>query len=604
MRTRRVSAVLLFVIALLSGTVAVFAGRTQSATIAGQVSTTDREAAPVRRAVVTLTGGNIPSNLSAVTDDEGRFRFVDLMPGRYTLSVAKAGYLTTTYGATRPGRPGVSLALGAGQSIDVRLPLARGAVITGTVRDDFGHPVSAVRVSVTRAALASGDGGYRASADTLLTDDRGVYRAYGLMPDEYIVAAVPRAAGGVRLAAGEFDQQSRALEQRQAGGAGGAGGSTAAIKASEAERENVALAPTFYPGTVIAANAGRIRVAAGDVQTGIDIVLAPVRVSRVSGMIVGAGDIDPRRIMPELVRQGPPQPGIFEPQLSGPARDGRFSFADVIPGRYTLRSATGPNVLMASDDARTASSINANVPSLFAIAEFDVMGTDITGVTLALRPATTVSGRLVFATSSTKPPAPTSIRVGLARAGRLADGQPAGGRGGVGLPYAFPRDTGSFELVGVIPGEYTVVAPASGGWRLQSVMSGGRDLLDVPLVVDGSAQSVTDVVVTYTDRRSELAGTLTTSSGQPASEFTVIAFPADRRYWRPGARRIKTARPASNGAFSIMDLPTGEYLVAALTDFDPSDLLQRDYLEQVLPAGVKIVIVDGQQTRQDLRIAR
>lgn len=602
MRARRVSTALLVVTVLLSGTVAVFAGRGQSATISGQVVTADRDAAPIRRAIVTLTGGSIRSNLSAVTDDDGRFRFVDLVPGRYTLSVAKAGYLTMTHGATRPGRPGVSLALSAGQQIDVRLPLPKGAVITGTVRDEFGQPVSSVRVNVIRAALASGGSGYRASADTLLTDDRGVYRAYGLMPDEYVVAAVPRSGSGTRLGDGEFDAQSRALEVRQTGAAGG---SNAAGNPPAVEQESVAFAPTFFPSTVIATNAGRIRVAPGEEHTGIDIVLAPVRVSKVSGVIVGGGDIDPRRMMPRLVRQGPALPGIFEPLLSGPSRDGRFSVERVVPGRYTLLVATGPGAMMASEDARSASTINQDVPALFAIAEFDVTGADITGLTLSLRPATTMSGRLVFAPSSAEPPAPSSIRVGLARAGPGDDGQGGGGRGGgVALPSAFARDDGSFELVGVIPGEYTVVAPVTAGWRLHSVMSGGRDLIDVPLVVDGSAQQMADVLITYTDRRSELAGTLTTSTGQPATEFTVIAFPVDRRYWRPGARRIKTARPATNGAFSIMDLPAGEYLVAALTDFDQSDLMQGDYLEPIVLAAVKVVIADGQRTRQDLRIAR
>lgn len=596
------STAVLFVAALLSGTVAVFAGRAESATISGQVVTTDRDAAPIRRAIVTLTGGNIPSNLSAVTDDGGRFRFVDLVPGRYTLSVAKAGYLTMTHGATRPGRPGVSLALSAGQQVDVRLPLPKGAVITGTVRDEFGQPVSAVRVNVIRAALVGGGSGYRASADTLLTDDRGVYRAYGLMPDEYVVAAVPRSGSGTRLADGEFDSQARALEQRQTGAAGG---SNAAGNPSAPEQESVAFAPTFFPGTVIATNAGRVRVAPGEEHTGIDIVLAPVRVSKVSGVIVGGGEIDPRRMMPSLVRQGPALPGIFEPLLSGPNREGRFTAERVVPGRYTLLVATGHGAMMVSEDARSASTINKDVPSLFASAEFDVTGADITGLTLSLRPATTISGRLVFGPSNAKPPSPSSIRVGLARADPGVDGQAGSGRGGgVALPSAFPRDDGSFELAGVIPGEYSLVAPATAGWRLHSVMSGGRDLLDVPLVVDGSAQQVADVLITYTDRRSELAGTLTTSTGQPASEFTVIAFPVERSYWRPGARRIKTARPATNGAFSIMDLPAGDYLVAALTDFDPSDLLQGDYLEQIVSAGIKVVIADAQQTRQDLRIAR
>jgi hypothetical protein len=132
----------------------------------------------------------------------------------------------------------------------------------------------------------------------------------------------------------------------------------------------------------------------------------------------------------------------------------------------------------------------------------------------------------------------------------------------------------------------------------------GRDLLDDQLEISGVSADITDAVVTFVDARSELAGSLTAVSGQPASEFTVLAFPVDRSYWRPGARRIKTARPASDGAFSIMDLPAGEYFLAALTDADPRDLQDQAFLEQVVGASVKITVIDGQKVRQDLRIAR
>jgi hypothetical protein len=600
-RARRVPLALLLLTGLLTGTAGPLAGRAQSATITGQVMTSEADASPVRRAIVTLTGGNLVSNLSAVADDQGRFRFVDLAPGRYSLSVAKAGYLTTAYGARRPGRPGVSLTLVSGQQLDVRIALPKGAVITGTVRDEFGQPAADIRVTVSSAALVRAQGGFRSPADTLLTDDRGVYRAYGLMPDEYVVSAVPQSATGTRLASGEFDARVRGLEQRQTGNPN----ASAPPGAISEEPERVSFAPTFFPGTVIAANAGRVSVAAGEERSGVDIPLVPVRTARVSGAIVGHGDIEPQRIRPALVVQGPPQPGLFNPSLTGPAADGSFSFANVTPGRYTLLAATGQGAMMSSVDGRSGSTINPGVRSLFATVELDVTGADISGVTLSLRPALTISGRVVFAGSGTKPPAPQSVRVSLARSGQNPDAIAMGGRGGGGMspPSADVSETGRFELVGVIPGEYTVAATAPSGWRLRSVMTAGRDLLDLPLALDGSLPGADDVVITFSDRRSELTGTLVTATGQPASEFTVIAFPVDRTYWRPGARRIKVARPASNGAFSILDLPAGEYLIAALTDFDPFDLALPGYLEQVLPAGVKVTIIDGEQTRQDLRIS-
>jgi hypothetical protein len=132
----------------------------------------------------------------------------------------------------------------------------------------------------------------------------------------------------------------------------------------------------------------------------------------------------------------------------------------------------------------------------------------------------------------------------------------------------------------------------------------GRDILDLPLEVDGSSLELPEVVVTFTDRRTELGGTLSTTSGQPPSEFVVVAFPSEREYWRRDARRIKSVRPASDGAFSFADLPPGDYLIGAVTDADPDEWQQASFLEQLVPASVKVTIGEGQKVRQDLRIAR
>ena len=109
---------------------------------------------------------------------------------------------------------------------------------------------------------------------------------------------------------------------------------------------------------------------------------------------------------------------------------------------------------------------------------------------------------------------------------------------------------------------------------------------------------------TFDKQYNELAGTLTSPDGAPASECIVVVFPADESYWRPGARRVRSTRPASDGAFTVVDLPAGEYLIAALGEVDPDEWQQPDFLRQLVPAAVKVTIADGQTTRQDLRISR
>ena len=78
-------------------------GVTGTGVIAGMVVSHDAAApAPVRRAVVTLTGTGIPAPLQSTTDDAGRFAMTELPGGRFTLTVEKPGF-DPCYGAFGPG---------------------------------------------------------------------------------------------------------------------------------------------------------------------------------------------------------------------------------------------------------------------------------------------------------------------------------------------------------------------------------------------------------------------------------------------------------------------------------------------------------------------
>ena len=155
--------------------------------------------APVRRAIVTVSGDGAIGGRSAITDEAGRFAIAQLPAGRYTISAIKAGYLTTAFGAKRPGRTGVSQALASGDRVAIELRMSRGAVLGGTVTDERGAPAAGVRVT----AMDMRDQGISGpnAGQFVRTDDRGAFRIFGLAPGEYVIAAVSSPVGSGRSCA-------------------------------------------------------------------------------------------------------------------------------------------------------------------------------------------------------------------------------------------------------------------------------------------------------------------------------------------------------------------------------------------------------------------
>jgi hypothetical protein len=158
--------------------------------IAGSVTMTG-STQPARKVRVSLSGAELRGGRTAVTDDEGRFSFTGLPPGRYNLSANKPGHVTVSYGQRRPGRPGTPIQLSDGQKFQADLQIPRGSVITGTVLDENGEPAPQTQVRVMRVVVQNGRRTLQGSNGST-TDDRGIYRAFGLLPGEYVVCATPR----------------------------------------------------------------------------------------------------------------------------------------------------------------------------------------------------------------------------------------------------------------------------------------------------------------------------------------------------------------------------------------------------------------------------
>src|SRR5262249_34504971 len=105
------------------------------------------------------------------------------------------------------------------------------------------------------------------------------------------------------------------------------------------------------------------------------------------------------------------------------------------------------------------------------------------------------------------------------------------------------------------------------------------------------------------DRHTGLSGVLRQATGQPATDFSVVVMPASRELRVTGSRRIRSARPATNGRFEVVDLPPGDYVLFAVNDLDPEQLSDLRFLEAAEASVVAVSLGEGEQKRQDIRLS-
>ena len=131
-----------------------------------------------------------------VADADGRYEFTALPAGAYLVMAdggfERATHLTHVLGDPRPLESTIDLLnktfmLEDGEIRgDADIPLTRAVAIDGRVIDSEGEPMTGVEVTASPAERRLAD---LASA---YTDDRGLFRLYGLAPWAYRVCAEPK----------------------------------------------------------------------------------------------------------------------------------------------------------------------------------------------------------------------------------------------------------------------------------------------------------------------------------------------------------------------------------------------------------------------------
>jgi carboxypeptidase family protein len=319
----------------------------RAGSIAGRVTVGGR---PVSGVAVMLLG--LDSNSSrrtpaatVKTDEEGRYRFKGVTAGSYDVFPAAPALVLPKQG--RYGQPGKTVMVEVGESTEgVDFALKGGGVITGRVTEADGRPVVEEEVLLNKIAeqgltLQFIPHNY----ESLITDDRGVYRVYGVPAGHYMVS-VGEPYGPVRT--------------------GGNG------------REY--YMETFHPGVTDRAKAVLVEVKEGAETTGVDIIMGPPQKTyAITGRVVNAQN----RPLPgvELGLIALSENGNSRSDTTGDWRSndkGVFLIEGALPGHYRIYPRNDPS----------SNSFGEPIP-------FDVKNEDVSDLEIKMSRGGTISGVVV-----------------------------------------------------------------------------------------------------------------------------------------------------------------------------------------------------------------
>lgn len=166
-------------------------GPTGTGVIAGRMTVTSPNGPqPVRRATVTLESGVFRTPLVTDTDTDGRFRFDKLPAAMYRLRGEKAGFVAVVADPRRVFEPAPEFEVKVGQTVTRDLPMQPGAALEGRVLKDNGEPAARIFVSAIRMAYDV-NGRKPTTVRQAKTDDLGRFRVHTLPPGDYQIEAAP-----------------------------------------------------------------------------------------------------------------------------------------------------------------------------------------------------------------------------------------------------------------------------------------------------------------------------------------------------------------------------------------------------------------------------
>lgn len=473
------------------------------------------------------------------TDEEGNFVADGLAPALYSVNAGSSGYVM-------PDTPLESKYYRLGEVVN--FTLIKGGVITGRVTNALGEPVIAVPIRAERIADAEG----RKTAvqswygQQRKTDDRGIYRVYGLPAGKYIVSV---------------------------------GGTTG--YRSDSSKTYESDTPTYYPSSTRDA-ATEVTVNSGDEVRGIDIRYRPEKGHSISGKVTGAPldtSLLTGGIQVDLYHF--PSRAIAQSTYIQATDAGKsFEFFTVPDGEYELRAFARGDW---QDDTKDAYQSQRK--------RVTIKGGNLTGIELRLLMLASVQAKIEWGVTPEKERKAecqgASLPLLTETLIRLVKDDPALSQElnpDSGLGTLVPNEKNEIKFKGLEASNYRFSAsPLNEAWYIKAItakpLSLSSQISNRTSQIDIGKQGLslksgekrTDVVITMADGAASLSGCVTVEKNHALpSPLRVHLVPAEKEAAEDLLRYAE--QKTKDGTFSFTNLAPGRYwlLVRKVPD-DESD---------------------------------
>ncbi len=573
--------------------------RPRTASISGRVTISGKAAANAKIVITEIKDGSGPANQDipissqglhagesyvVQTDAEGRYRLTNLPEGRYETQAMLKGCVKEK----RSQRELLveSFSLNEGESREnVDFTLVRGGVITGRVTDADGRPLIARLISLqvvdgqgqkTDAPGLQEVADHQIKADMFQTDDRGVYRIYGLRARRYLVSAGGDSNSAMSLLAGSGGEYPR----------------------------------TWYPDATDENQAKIIEVDTGGEVTGVDIKLGGAKrtyeaAGRVvddetSNPIAGSGIVCAKlKGADESVNTAGAAFGGFCGKTKTDEQ-GNFRLVGLAPGQYQLILGDYESVLAGSGSDHYSDG-----------AKLEIQSSDVAGVEIRAKRGARISGVVVVEDADTSakrilsqmmimaalPPQPYEVNESEIASAMAPIISRIGSDGG-------------FVLKGVRPGKVTlqVNGLTESQFKILRIERGGGQISD-GIIVSGR-EAITGVRVILGKGSGVIRGQVNVAGGALPNGFQMEV----------GADRIKDSISADLSASGIVDnkgrfvlegllpgewvltlilIPSPESDLNSLNGFSPAPVIQKVNLAKGQVAQVTMTLDLSKKNKEE-----
>ena len=498
-------------------------------------------------------GPGVGTQASVLTDRAGRFEFMNLPRGRYTVWVQRFNF----FGPLRNGVPASTTSAtisveSSGPIPPVDLFLTPGLAITGRVLDPRGQPPPAPAWSITAYRATYNEGKlFWSPVLSRPIDDRGEYRLSPLPPGDYYAGLTPPPSA---LAPAGQDPPVR----------------------------------TFFPGVTEPTQATKLILKGSDVaNVDFSIRTAPSALFKISGVAVNpaavpnaAGVVDRSfnsfLLMPvdaHLIDSFTPSQFANTAPPAGRIA-GEFEIRNVRPGNYEIYP------------------LPASAGFLLGRAFVDLRSTDAIGIRLTANPIVTLQGKVIVTEQSPQRP----VRLDVAQVTlKPLNSRPVRGS----APLMVPVSPG---------GDFAVAGPAGASATLQvsglpdtsfisdirigskSVFSNGFELSSpsepIQVVIDATTGATVETIVR-------------TGEGRPGSRANVVLVPAED--WRTNPMTYKTGTTDNEGRVTLRGVTPGSYTAFAWESIPETAWLNAEFLSKYQEQGTPVTIAPRAQVPLQLK---